>query len=190
MPSASDCATLQAIFEGVDHARTEAEAEWGAERLPLLVDDDLRAKFRRQQVRWSQAYQDAWGAAMLTRSHLDAVTSAAGGMTRAWSALAAAASEAGHRPLRPEVWEARLQDGTVAAIVRTNDEAAHVMADGRHVVVYTLAEVANLIDALPQALSLAKVVFPGAKVLPPHPDGLAPKGWERDGDPIPFGDAA
>lgn len=189
MPSATDCATLQAIFEGVDAARSEAEAEWGAERLPLLVDDELRAKLRRQQARWSTAYQDAWSATILTRSHLDAVTSAAGGMKRAWSALAAAASEAGHRPLRPDVWEARLQDGTVTAIVRTNDDAAHVMASGRHVVVYTLAEVANLIDALPSALAMAKVVFPGAKIMPPHPDGLAPRGWQRDGDPIPFGDS-
>jgi hypothetical protein len=111
----------------------------------------MRAKFRRQQVRWSTAYQDAWAAAMLTRSHLDAVTSAAGGMTRAWQALAAAASEAGHRPLSPEVWETTLADGTVAAIVRTNDEAAQVIASGREVAVYTLREVAHVIDALPAA---------------------------------------
>jgi hypothetical protein len=127
---------------------------------------------------------------MLTRSHLDAVTSAAGGMTRAWQALAAAASEAGHRPLSPEVWETTLADGTVVALVRTNDEAAQVIASGREVAVYTLREVAHVIDALPAALQMAKVVFPGAKVLPPHPDGIKPKGWERDGDPIPFGDAA
>jgi len=185
MPSASDAATLQAIFEGVEHARSEAEAEWGAERLPLLVDDEMRAKLRRQQARWSTAYQEAWSSPMLTRDQLEAVTSAAGGMTRAWSALSAAASEVGHRPLHPNVWEATLQDGTVAAIVRTNDDAAHVIASGRHVVVYTLAEVANLIDALPSALAVAKVVFPGAKVLPP-----TDRSWVKHGDEIPFGDAA
>jgi hypothetical protein len=38
MPSPTDSATLQAIFEGVEHARSEAEAAWGAERLPLLVE--------------------------------------------------------------------------------------------------------------------------------------------------------
>jgi hypothetical protein len=180
MPSPADCATLQAIFEGVDQARAEAEREWGAERLPALVDDELRAKFRRQQTRWSTAYQDAWAAPILTRSHLDAVTSAAGGMKRAWAALTAAACEAGHRPLHPDVWETTLADGTVVAVVRTNDEAAHVVASGRQVAVYTLAEVANVIDALPAALRMAKVVWPGARVMPPKMP--LPPG----GDAIPF----
>jgi hypothetical protein len=186
MPSPNDCATLQAIWEGVDAARAEAEATWGAERLPLLVDDELRAKLRRQQVRWSTAYQDAWAAPMLTRSHLDAVEAAAGGMKRAWAAIAAAAAEAGHRPLHPDVWEARLGDGSVAAVVRSNDDAAKVIASGRHVHVYTMAEVANLIDALPDALQMAKVVFPGAKVMPQAATGP----WSDKGDAIPFGDAA
>jgi len=190
MPSANDCATLQAIFEGVDAARQAAEAEWGAERLPLLVDDELRAKLKRQKERWSRAYQTAWESPMLTRDQLAAVESAAGGMKRAWSALVAAAVEAGHRPLHPDVWEAVLEDGTVVALVRSNDEAAAVIANGRHLAVYTLPEIVNLIEALPQALQMAKVVFPGAKVLPPHPDGLKPTGWQRDGDPIPFGSAA
>jgi hypothetical protein len=190
MPSSSDCATLQAIFEGVDQARQDAEAEWGAARLPLLVDDELRAKLYRQKVRWSEAYQAAWAAEMLTRDHLDAVTKAAGGMKRAWTALAEAAVEAGHRPLKPDVWEVMLADGSVAAIVRTSDEAANVIASGRQVAVYSLTEIANIIDALPEALKVAKVVFPGATFLPPHPDGLKAKGWVKDGDPIPFGDAA
>lgn len=188
MPSSNDCATLKALFDGVDHARREAELEWGAERLPMLVDDEMRAKLYRQKVRWSKALQTAWEAPLLTRDGLNAVTSAAGGMRRAWTALAEAAVEAGHRPLRPEVWEVRLADGSVVAIVRNNDDAAHVIASGRQVAVYTLAEVANVIDALPAALQMAKVVWPGATVLPPVPDGLADKGWVTNGDPIPFGD--
>lgn len=180
MPSSNDCATLQAIFEGVDAARADAETEWGADRLPLLVDDEMRAKLRRQQHRWSVAYQEAWAADMLTRDRLEAVQSAAGGMKRAWAALAAAAAENGHRPLHVDVWEVRLADGTVAALVRTNDEAAKVVADGRHVAVYTTAEVANVIDALAPSLQLAKVVWPGAKVQPSS---------RRSSDPIPFDDA-
>lgn len=189
MPSSADCATLQAIFEGVDAARAAAEAEWGSERLPLLVDEELRIKLRKQQARWSVAYQAAWQSNMLTRDQLEAVQSAAGGMLRAWTALGAAASEAGHRPLNPEVWEARLSDGTVLAVVRTNDEAAHVVASGRAVAVYTLAEVANVIDALPAALQMAKVVFPGAKVTG-HSMAPADRSWVEHGDEIPFGEQA
>lgn len=180
MPSADDCATLQAYFEGVDHARAEAEREWGAGRLPRLVDAEMRAKLNRQQVRWSRAYQAAWAAPMLTRDMLEAVQSAAGGMTRAWAALGAAASEAGHRPVSPDVWEVRLADGTVAALVQTHAEASKVIADGRYLAVYTAEEVGNIIDALPGALQMAKVVFPGAKVL-----GEFDRSWVEAGDQIP-----
>lgn len=180
MPSSDDCATLQAYFEGVDHARAEAEREWGAGRLPLLVEAEMRAKLNRQQVRWSRAYQEAWGAAMLTRDMLEAVRSAAGAMQRAWVALAAAASEAGHRPISPDVWEIRLADGTVAALVRTHAEASKVIADGRYLVVYAAEEIGNVIDALPAALQMAKVHFPGAKVL-----GEFDRSWVKNGDPLP-----
>jgi hypothetical protein len=49
-----------------------------------------------------------------------------------------------------------------------------------------LAEVANVIDALPAAIQMAKVVFPGAKVLPQSPAGP----WRPEGDEIPFGEVA
>ena len=185
MPSAEDCATLQAWFEGVDHARDEAERKWGAGRLPLLVSDDLRARFNRQKAKWSRALQDAWAASALTRALLDEVELQAGGMKRAWAALEVAAEEAGHRAIAPWVWEAVLEDGTVAAVVQTDAEASKVIADGRHVAVYTLREVANIIDALPKALAMAKVVWPGAKVL-----GAGDRPWSPQGDEIPFGDAA
>lgn len=184
MPSPTDCATLQAYFEGVDAARADAERKWGAQRLELLIGDELRAKFRRQCVSWSESYQAAWAAPMLTRDLLEIVIRKAAAMQRAWIAMDAAAEEAGHRPIFPDVWEARLADGTVAAVVRTGAEASKVIADGRHVCVYTLEEVANLIDALPSALGLAKIVFPGAKVLPQG------EPWRPEGDQIPFGDAA
>lgn len=180
MPSAEDCATLQAYFEGVDHSRTEAERAWGAGRLPLLVDVEMRAKLRRQMVRWSRAYQEAWEAPMLTRGMLEAVQSTAGGMQRAWAALEAAASEAGHRPVAPCVWEVRLADGTVAALVQTEAEASKVIVEGRYLAVWTAQEIANVIDALPAALQMAKVVFPGAKVL-----GEFDRSWVEMGDEIP-----
>lgn len=185
MPSPDDCARLQAIFAGVEAARAEGELTWGRERLPLLLDEELRAKMNRQTRRWSEAYQAAWAADVLTRSMLEDVETRAAAMRRMYPALGAAASEAGHRPLSPAVWETLLSDGTVAAIVQTNDDAAHVIASGRHVNVYTLAEIANVIDALPKALQVAKITFPGAKVLHQRD-----RSWVKDGDPIPFGEVA
>lgn len=181
MPSSTDCATLQAYFEGVDHARAEAERKWGVGRLSLLVSDDLRAKFLRTQASWSAAYATAWDAEILTRDMLAAVESRAGGMAKAWAALDAAAEEAGHRPVAPYIWEVPLSDGTVAAFVQTNAEASKVLAEGRYLSVYTAAEVGNVIDALPEALKLAKVEFPGAKFI-----GQADRSWVKAGDEIPF----
>lgn len=185
MPSPDDCAMLQSLFEGVDGVRAEVEREWGAERLPLLVDDELRARFRRQQAKWSDAYQAAWAAERLTLDVLDLVKTQAGGMKRAYAALASAAVEAGHRPITPWVWEVMLGDGSVAALVQTNDEAAHVQAGGRYVTVYTMAEIANVLTTLlPESLQVAKVVFPGARFT-----GGADRGWVKTGDEVPFGDA-
>lgn len=186
MPTPEDCATLQSIFEGVEYARDAAEKEWGCERLPRLVSDELRARFRRQQVKWSTLYQQAWDAERLTRDTLEAVESAAGGMKRAYAALASAAIEGGHRPIVPWIWEVPLADGAIAALVEDNDSAAKVLADGRFVAVYTVAEIGNLISTmLPEALQVAKVTFPGARIT-----GALDRSWIKSGDPIPFGDAA
>jgi hypothetical protein len=62
--------------------------------------------------------------------------------------------------------ETRLADGSVVAIVRTNAEAGKVIADGRHLRVFTMTEIANVIDALPELVLKAKETFPGAKVSP------------------------
>lgn len=188
MPSSQDAAWLQSIFEGMDHTRNEVTAAWGVERLPLLVSDELRAKFIKQQTRWSDAYREAWETERCTRPQLEAVESAAGGMKRAYAALAAVASEAGHRPLSPDIWEFLLADGSVAAFVRTDDEAAKVVADGRHVTVFVLSELGRIIDMIPAALQTAKIVWPGARF---GGDSDKPdKSWVKHGDPIPFGDAA
>ena len=61
------------------------------------------------------------------------------------------------------VWEVALEDGSVAAIVPSNEHAHAVIASGRAVNVYTLDEVARLLLAFP-ALVKAKQVFPGATV--------------------------
>lgn len=194
-PSAEDAATLQAYFEGVNAKRVEIEAKWGVGRVEILAGDDLRARWRRQCASWSAVYREAWETdGFLTRDRLQAVQDKAAAMRRGFDALDAAAEEAGHRPLKPWVWEVMLPGGEVAAFVQTDAEAAHVIAEGRYLAVYTLAEVANVIAALPDALKLAKQVFPGARFLPPvvsrrsQVDNRLEAGpWRPEGDEIPFG---
>lgn len=191
MPSPTDADELKALFEGVDAARKEAEAIWGAERLPIIVGDAWRTKLRRQQRRFSTALQAAWAAARVTGEQMQAVRDSAAAMCRAWPKLAEVASEAGHRPLKPDVFGERiLPDGSVAVFVRDNDSAASVLAEGRQVAVYTLDEIASLIGTLvPESLQLAKVHFPGAKFTSAATLGDAPE-WTDHGDEIPFPNAA
>ena len=102
-------------------------------------------------------------------------------MRRAWSALDRAAHDAGETPLAPEVWECVLPStGEVVSLVRTETEAHHVARECR---VFTVAEVALLIEALRNGVLAVKHSFPGATVT-----GIrrkAPIDWQR-GDEIPF----
>lgn len=191
MPSSNDAAELKALFDGADAARKEAELTWGAERLPILVGLDWRIKLRRQQRRFSEALQDAWNADSVTGDQMQAVRASAAAMERAWVKLGEVAAEAGHRPLAPGILAERLlPDGSVAIIVRDNDSARQVNAEGRAVSVYTLDEVFYLIGTfVPESLQLAKVHFPGAKFTATSLDADRPE-WARDGAEIPFGEAA
>lgn len=191
MPSATDAAELKALFEGVDAARREVEIVWGAERLPIIVGTEWRTKLRKQQRRFSEALQVAWSAERLTGEQMQDVRARAAAMCRAWPKLAEVAAEAGHRPLKPDVFGERiLPDGSVAVFVRDNDSAASVLAEGRQVAVYTLDELASLIGQLiPESLQLAKIHFPGAKFTSAATLGDAPE-WTDQGDDIPFGEAA
>lgn len=181
---------LQGYFEGVAEARRESEAKWGVGRVELLAPDELRVRWRGQCARWSVAYAAAWDAPILTRELLDAVQTLSRAMVRGYAALDASAEHLGHRPIAPWVWEVILPgDGAVAAIVQTNAEAGKVIADGRYLVVYTLHEIGNVLAALPDALKLAKQVFPGARFRAPRvTDDLGAGPWRPEGDEIPFGD--
>jgi hypothetical protein len=82
-------------------------------------------------------------------------------MCAAWRKLDQAATEAGAKPLSPQVWELTLADGTVAAIVPDNAHA--VIAQGRKLAVYTLDEIGRMLDDY-RAVTSAKLTFPGATV--------------------------
>ena len=110
-------------------------------------------------------------------------------MVKAWRACDAAARAAGHRRLSPEVWEIGLRDGSVLALCRSTDDAQALRADGRATVVWTLDEVASMIDGQHFVQSV-KRAFPGASVVAARTAITDPlRGvdavWPLD-DPIPF----
>jgi len=146
--------SAQAHIDGADHAAVTAEAKWGAGRLRLLVDDSLREKFDRQCYLFNQA---------IWHGDLAAVSRESARMTSAWQALDKAATAAGADVMSPEVWEVRLDDGSVAAIVPDGATAHGVMAQGRRLAVYTLEEIGRILSHH-TAITEAKLTFPGATV--------------------------
>ena len=130
------------------------ERSWGIGRLPRLVDPDLRLRFDRQREKLNQA---------VTADNADIIKIQAEGMARAWQALDNAAAAAGAEPLAPVVWECRLPaSGKVVAIVRTEAEARHVAKDRE---VWSLAEIALLIERMGDGVRQVKATFPGASVI-------------------------
>ncbi len=171
-PMAPPDYVIRAVLDGLDQMASEMERKWGVDRLRLLVSDLLRVKFDAQTGRLDAAIE---------ADRVQYIQAQAEAMKRAWLALDAAATEAGHPPLSPEVWECTLPStGEVVSMVRTEAEAHHVCRDGR---VFTLDEIARLIDGLPEAVLEAKRIFPGATVTDVRP--RKPIDWKK-GDEIPF----
>jgi len=146
--------SAQVAIGEVDRLANEMEQVWGVGRLRLLVSPHLREKFDRQRYLWNQA---------IWHGDLEAVRVQSARMVAAWVALDRAAVDADEPSLAPEVWEVRMEDGTVAAIVRTPEEAHAVVAQGRAMAVYTLDEIARILSHH-HAITEAKLTFPGATV--------------------------
>lgn len=144
----------RAHIDGADHAALTMEQKWGAGRLRLLVSTELREKFDRQRYLFNQA---------IWHGDLEAIRVQSARMIAAWRALDGAAEAAGALKLDPAVWEVMLEDGRVAVIVRSYEEAHDVVRQNRAVVVFSLDEIGRMISNYPTVLA-AKSVFPGATV--------------------------
>lgn len=146
---------IASALAGLDALAHALEAKWGCGRLRLLVDTDLRARFDRQRDRLDETLfgDPAW----------NDVKPAVEAMQRGWKALDGAAEAADAQMLCPRVWETTMPDGRVLAIVPTVADAHHVIADGRSLVVWTLAEVAQLAAGC-DLVNATKLQFPGATV--------------------------
>jgi hypothetical protein len=99
-------------------------------------------------------------------------------MKRAWTALDRAATQGGAP--HAEVWECVLPStGEVVAIVR-GDPATVATSCQR---VFTLDEVARLIDGLPDAVNAVKQAFPGSEITEVR--RKPPVNWQT-GDELPL----
>jgi hypothetical protein len=172
-PFAPSGYAIHSVLDGLDQVALAMERKWGIGRLRLLVSDLLRAKFDAQKDRLDAAIESDREAYVRVQAEA---------MKRAWVALDRAATEAGHKALAPEVWECALpSSGEVVSIVRTKAEAHHVARSGQ---VWTIAEIALLIERLGETVAATKRTSPGAAVTAIR-NAKPPIDWAK-GDPIPF----
>ena len=146
--------TGQAARDGADYAAAMMEAKWGVDRLRLLVPMELRERFDRQRYLFNRAN---W------HGDTEAVKREAARMASAWRVLDQAAEAAHASELHPLVWELALEDGTVVALVRHREDARHVVAEGRQVIVMDLDEIGLMISNYREVVDV-KITFPGAEV--------------------------
>lgn len=144
----------QAEIDEVDLVARDMEAKWGADRLRLMVDPELRAKFDSQRHKLDRA---------IWYGSLNDVRTEARRMIVAWRALDRKAIEMGCERLKPTVWEIPLPNGTVAALVRYNEDVKDVSADSRWVQIYTMDEIGRLIAGFPEIVR-AKEIWKGAEI--------------------------
>jgi len=144
----------QALVEEVDITATAMEAKWGVDRLRRLVPLDLRERWDRQCRAWHEAI---WTKPI---HEIEALSQA---MIRGYRALDAAATAAGAPPIEPHAMEVARSDGQVIAIVCDNAQAHAAYHCGRYIEVWTLAELARVIEAFPE-IAKAKEVLRGELV--------------------------
>jgi hypothetical protein len=171
-PMAPPSYRIRSMVDGLGQVAASMEQKWGIGRLRLIVSDVLRARFDEQKDRLDAAIQ--FGQERHVAVQVEA-------MKRAWIFLDRSASDDGQKPLSPEVWECTLPgSGEVVSIVRTEAEAHHVARESR---VFTVAEIATLIEALGGTALAVKQVFPGAALVGVR--RKPPVDWSR-GDEIGF----
>lgn len=169
--SPADHDRIRAIVAGVDELAAAMERKWGVDRLPRLVNDDLRRRFYSQ----ARKFNSALGVGSPADVDVEGER-----MRTAWSVLDRQATAAGAAVMSPDVWEIPLRDGRVIALVRTREEQHALAFEGRRVDVFSADEIARLIEGFPEIVK-AKNSFPGAKVTNVRVPDID---WSQ-GDPLP-----
>jgi len=163
----------RAALDPVDAVAGRMETHWGCGRLRLLVDNDLRERFDRQRLKLNHA---------IWHGDLPTLQREAARMLKAYDRLHAEALILHQTPIAKLDYpclETVLADGSVAVIVPDNIAAHEIIHQDRRCHVYTLEEIARLIDGYPE-LARVKHTFPGVVVtavrrsVPDPMDGTLP----------------
>ena len=149
---------VQSALVDYDKVASEFERKWGMDRLPELVDAELRERsweaVRRLNVAIDKNDPDE------VRRHADAAA-------RGWYALDRAASAAGALPPSGEGYDARIDDTRVLRVCRTIEDATVSQRERPDVVAVSVEEIARIWKIWDQRdiVAMAKQAFPGAEIM-------------------------
>jgi len=167
-PSERDADKCQAALATYDAAVRAREVHWGIDRLPLLVEAELRDRFWAQMDVLNRAIEKGSGVEALERR----------------------AIELGAEPVSGEVWEETTPSGAVVAVCRDKAEIAKIRDSGRVDRVYAMSEVAAIVEAFEdgkagEVTKKVKSLFEGATIESIKPKTPAQVVASLD-DEIPF----
>jgi len=177
-PSERDADKCRAALATYDAEVRAREVKWGVDRLPLLVEPELRDRF------WAQ--MDVLNAAISKGSGVE-VEEAVAATVRGVEALERRAIERGAEPASGEVWEETTPSGAVVAVCRDGSSIAKIRDEGRIDRVYSMSEIAAIVEAWEeskagQMTNKVKSLFDGATI-----ESVKRKPSELDlNDEIPF----
>lgn len=169
-------AKVQSAIVDYDKVASEMERKWGVDRLPELVDAELRERFWQTVYRLNVA---------IDKNDPDEVRRHADAAARGWYALDRAASDAGALPPSGEGWDARIDDTRVLRVCRTIEDATVSQRERPDVVAVSVEEVARIWKIWDERdiLAQAKQAFPGAEIFEAR---VKSGGEEKLDDEIPF----
>ena len=159
-PSERDADKCRAALATYDAKVRAAEVKWGIDRLPLLVEAELRDRF------WAQ--MDVLNKAIDKGSGVE-VEDAVASTIRGVEALERRAVELGAEPVSGEVWEETTPKGAVVAVCRDRAEIAKIRDSGRIDRVYAMSEIAAIVEAFEEGKAgettkKVKSLFEGATI--------------------------
>ena len=150
-------AKVQSAVTDYDKVASEMERKWGVDRLPELVDAELRERFWQTVYRLNVA---------IDKNDPDEVRRHGDAAARGWCALDRAAVAAGALPPSGEGYDARIDETRVLRVCRTIEDACVSQRERPDVVAVSVEEIARLWAIWDERdiVAMAKQAFPGAEI--------------------------
>jgi len=151
-------AKVQSAITDYDRVASEMERKWGIDRLPELVDAELRERFWQTVHRLNVA---------IDKNDPDEVRRHADAAARGWYALDRAAVAAGALPPSGEGYDARIDETRVLRVCKTIEDATVSQRERPDVVAVSVEEIARIWKVWDERdiLAQAKQAFPGAEIM-------------------------